>query len=158
LAYGLRNPWRFSFDALNGDLYAADVGQNQVEEIDHITKGGNYGWRVMEGNICTPGVNPNCKPDKSMIAPIETYTHAVGYSVTGGYVYRGDNLKGLCGVYLYADYVTQRLWGLRYDGKMVTQQRELMKLDASVSSFGEDADHELYIVDHRGGQILKFVP
>lgn len=157
-AYGLRNPWRFSFDAGNGLLYAADVGQNAVEEIDIIQKGGNYGWRVMEGNTCTAGVEPDCKKDPAFIAPIESYTHAEGRSVTGGYVYRGKTIPGLCGVYLYADYVTSTLWGLRYDGKSVGTKKVMMKLPGNPSSFGEDGGHELYVLDHRGGKLLRIIP
>ncbi len=155
-AYGLRNPWRFSFDALNGRLYLADVGQNDVEEIDVIEKGGNYGWNIMEGNICTPGVGQRC--DSSIFKPpILTYPHPEGFSITGGFVYRGKAVPGLCGVYLYADYVTKRIWGLRYDGKQVIAHSELLKTVHPISSFGRDQDLELYIADHKAGEILKVV-
>jgi glucose/arabinose dehydrogenase len=169
-AYGLRNPWRFSFDALTGRLYLADVGQDAAEEIDVIEKGGNYGWNIMEGDICTPGVNPDC--DRSGLKPpVHVYRHPLGKSITGGFVYRGRALPGLCGVYLYADYVTRRVWGLRYDGAKVTVNTELAsptlsdkilgKLGASelpaISSFGEDEDRELYAADHQGGKILRIV-
>lgn len=168
-ALGLRNPWRFSFDRLNGRLYLADVGQDEVEEIDVIEKGGNYGWNIMEGDICTPKVNPKCQP-AGLKRPIHTYRHPEGFSITGGFVYRGSALPGLCGVYLYADYVTQRLWGLRYDGQRVTTNVELIerprrnplvdKLTGAalgISSFGEGEDGEIYVADHQGGRILKLV-
>jgi glucose/arabinose dehydrogenase len=170
-AYGLRNPWRYSFDAANGRLYLADVGQDLVEEIDVIEKGGNYGWNIIEGDICTPGVNPSC--DKTGLKmPIHTYRHPAGFSITGGFVYRGNAIPGLCGTYLYADYVTRKVWGLRYDGNKTTINTELIgpnltekvirKLRGSpplphISSFGEDRNHELYVTDHQTGTILKIV-
>jgi len=156
-AVGLRNPWRLSFDALTHTLYVADVGQDRVEEIDVVTKGGNYGWNIMEGDICTPAVNKNCE-HRGLILPIATYRHPEGFSITGGFVYRGRAIPTLCGTYLYADYVTRRMWGLRYDGKRVTAQREWPKTRYAISTFGEDAQHELYIADHSGGAILKIVP
>lgn len=156
-ALGLRNPWRFSFDARNGALWLADVGQNQVEEIDVIRKGGNYGWNVMEGDICTPAVNPRCDPS-GFEPPIYTYRHPEGFSVTGGFVYRGTAIPGLCGAYLYADYVSKRLWVLRArDGRVVTQG-ELQRMPHSVSSFGQDEDRELYLADHSAGKIFKIMP
>ena len=156
-ALGLRNPWRFSFDALTGSLYLADVGQDEVEEIDVVTRGGNYGWRVMEGDQCTPDVNPDC--DRNGYAlPIATYRHPQGFSVTGGYVYRGDRIPGLCGSYLYGDYVTSVIWALRYDGQRVTARTRLYRGDRlAISSFGQDEAHELYVLDHRAGRILQLV-
>ena len=156
-ALGLRNPWRFSFDARSGALWLADVGQDQVEEIDIIRKGGNYGWNVMEGDICTPAVNSRCNPS-GFEPPIFTYRHPQGFSVTGGFVYRGTTIPGLCGAYLYADYVSKRLWALRArDGRVVTQG-ELLRLPHAVSSFGQDKEGELYLADHRAGKILKIMP
>lgn len=156
-ALGLRNPWRFSFDARSGALWLADVGQNKVEEIDIIRKGGNYGWNVMEGDICTPAVNPRCDPSGFEL-PIFTYRHPEGFSVTGGFVYRGAAIPGLCGAYLYTDYVSKRLWALRIrDGRVVTQG-ELLRLPHAVSSFGQDENRELYLADHRAGKILIIMP
>jgi len=156
-ALGLRNPWRFSFDARSGALWLADVGQDRVEEIDVIRKGGNYGWNVMEGDICTPAVNPRCDP-AGFEPPIFTYRHPQGFSVTGGFVYRGTAIPGLCGAYLYADYVSKRLWALRArDGRVVTQG-ELQRMPHSVSSFGQDEDGELYLADHSAGKIFKITP
>ncbi len=156
-ALGLRNPWRFSFDARSGALWLADVGQDRVEEIDMIRKGGNYGWNVMEGDICTPAVNPRCDPS-GFEAPIFTYRHPQGFSVTGGFVYRGSAIPGLCGAYLYADYVSKRLWALRARDGRVVKQGELLRLPHAVSSFGQDENLELYLADHRTGKILKIVP
>jgi hypothetical protein len=168
-AYGLRNPWRFAFDPANGRLYAADVGQDAVEEIDVIEKGANYGWRIMEGDICTPAIAEKCDR-RGLAPPIHVYRHPEGFSVTGGFVYRGASVPGLCGVYLFADYVTQRIGGLRYDGARVTAHRELigaafvekvlgrLRLGAlQISSFGQGADLELYVAAHQSGRIFKIV-
>lgn len=156
-ALGLRNPWRFSFDARTGRLYLADVGQDEVEEVNVITRGGNYGWRVMEGDQCTPDVDPDC--DKSGYAlPIATYRHPQGFSITGGYVYRGDRIAGLCGSYLYSDYVTPVIRALRYDGRRVTARTRLYSGNRlAISSFGQDEAHELYVLDHRAGRVLQLV-
>ncbi len=153
-ALGLRNPWRFSFDAGSGELILADVGQNRQEEINLIRRGGNYGWRVMEGTICTPAVNPRCDPS-GFDRPVFTYPHPEGYSITGGFVYRGQTIPGLCGVYLYADYVTRRLWGLRLHDGRVLSHKEMLQLPHAVSSFGQDQDHELYLADHAAGRVMK---
>ncbi len=156
-AFGLRNPWRFSFDAETGVLYLADVGQDEYEEIDVIKKGGNYGWNIMEGPICTPGVSTNCNKS-GLELPILSYPHPDGFSITGGFVYRGEAIPKLCGVYVYGDYVTQRIWGLRYDGHKVTQQQLLLKTRHAVSSFGEDEARELYLADYSHGKVIKIVP
>lgn len=156
-AYGLRNPWRFSFDAANGRLYAADVGQWAREEINVIEKGGNYGWRVMEGEICTPSIDPNCR-NEGFEAPIQTYqTGPAGRSVTGGFVYRGTRSPALCGVYLYGDYVSGNVWGLRYDGRRVTAHRQLLRSQLGISTFGQDDALELYVADHKSGRIYRIV-
>lgn len=155
-AYGLRNPWRFSFDPQTGHLYAGDVGQTAREEIHVIRKGGNNGWNPMEGTICTPGVNNgNC--DKSRYdLPIIDYPRSEGTTVVGGYVYRGSAIPNLAGAYLYADFGSGRLWMLRYDGNAVSDQRLLLETGNSISSFGEDEQRELYLTDY-GGEIFKIV-
>lgn len=155
-ALGLRNPWRFSFDAGSGVLWLADVGQDRVEEIDIVRKGGNYGWPVMEGDICTPAINRRCD-STGFEAPVFTYRHPEGFSVTGGYVYRGRAIPQLCGAYLYADYVTQRLWALRVRRGRVVAHAELFRKAAAISSFGQDHDLELYVADHRAGRLLRLV-
>ena len=149
-AYGLRNPWRFSFDRATRRLFAGDVGQDYKEEIDIIEGGKNYGWRVTEGSICTPGVNPQC--DKTgLTLPLMDYGRNEGYCVTGGYVYRGKKMPKLCGVYIYGDYGSGNIWGLRMDGKKVTKHKLLIKSSGlNISSFGEDEDGELYVVDLNG--------
>jgi glucose/arabinose dehydrogenase len=155
-AYGLRNPWRFSFDAATGQLYTGDVGQNAREEIDVIQKGKNYGWKMMEGAICTPGVNPNCNK-AGLELPIYDYPRSEGSTVIGGYVYRGRSLPSLCGAYIYGDFGNGRIWAFRYDGKLATDHVLLFESRRNISSFGEDEEHELYVADH-DGKILKIVP
>jgi glucose/arabinose dehydrogenase len=155
-AYGLRNPWRYSFDAATGLLYAGDVGQNDREEIDVIRKGKNYGWRRMEGAICTPGVNPSCD-QSGLELPILDYPTRSGNVVIGGYVYRGTSIPGLCGAYLYGDYGSGNLFALRYDGRAMTVHTTLLETHRHITSFGEDEQHELYLVDYQG-DILKIIP
>jgi glucose/arabinose dehydrogenase len=155
-AYGLRNAWRFCFDPKTGLLYVGDVGQNAREEVDIVRKGGNYGWRIMEGSIRTPGVPGAETADvEDMILPIAEYRHPIGQSITGGYVYRGSNMTALQGVYLYADYVSGRLWGLRYVDGEVTAQRELPRPEMAISSFGRDEDGELYFCAHIDGVVYR---
>ena len=157
-AYGLRNPWRFSFDALSGRLFLADVGQDQVEEIDVVRAGGNYGWDIFEGDRCRKAQRLCANP--ALQAPIQTYRHPEGMAVTGGYVYRGAALPQLCGVYVYGDYVTGRIWGLIYDAAQgrVTAQRELLRTSLNISSFGTDRDGELYVLGHRSGVVMRVAP
>lgn len=169
-AYGLRNPWRFSFDRLTGALYAADVGQDEVEEINIIQPGLNYGWRVMEGPNCTPGINDKCVKQK-YTAPIYSYTHDIGASITGGYVYRGKQIPELCGTYLYGDFVSQAIWGLRYQAGKVVQHKTLFSPKSMfrlvidyfdddgllISTFGEDEAGEIYVAAYQSGRIYKIV-
>jgi len=147
-AFGLRNPWRFSFDRATGRLFLADVGQNRWEEIDLIEKGGNYGWRIMEGAHCFDP--PEGCVRAGLRLPIAEYSTSLGCAVTGGYVYRGSRIRHLVGRYLFADYCGGQLWSLREsDGRWVME--DLLTTDLRVSSFGEDSFGELYLVDHRGG-------
>jgi len=167
-AYGLRNPWRMSFDRANGDLFIADVGQNAWEEIDFqpaaSVGGENYGWRLMEGSHC---YNPptDCDPG-GLVYPVTDYSHANGCSITGGYVYRGCHIPDLRGTYFYGDYCSGRIWSFRYDGATMTDSTERtaelapgngMSID-NISSFGEDIEGELYILDLADGEIYKIVP
>ena len=149
-AYGMRNPWRFSFDIKTGRLYAGDVGQDTREEIDIVERGKNYGWRIMEGRICTPGVNPQCDTS-GLTLPIIDYGREDGFTVIGGYVYIGNQIPELCGVYIYGDYGSGNIWGLRFDGEKVTKNKLLIKSSGfNISSFGEDEDGEIYVVDLNG--------
>jgi glucose/arabinose dehydrogenase len=154
-AYGLRNVWRMSFDRKTGDLWAGDVGQVRWEEIDIIRKGGNYGWRIREG------FHPfrEGESTRPLLDPVVDYGRQYGMSVTGGYVYRGQRHPRLQGVYLYADYVSGRVWGLRQrDGKAIANREVLAESSRRhVSSFGEGPDGELYVttfekLDRRGGR------
>jgi glucose/arabinose dehydrogenase len=153
-AYGLRNPWRFSFDRASGRLYLADVGQNRREEINVIERGGNYGWSLMEAELCHAGSAAQCAR-ADLLRPLLSYGRGEGVSVTGGHVYRGTAIDGLCGAYLYGDFGSGRIWALRHEGGKVTVQRELLKTSLGISSFGEDADGELYVLDHRAGAVMR---
>jgi glucose/arabinose dehydrogenase len=152
-AYGLRNPWRFSFDLATKNLWVGDVGQNKVEEIDVVTKGGNYGWRIKEANNCYDASGDCSKID--LIAPVWSYEQGNdGRSVTGGKVYRGKKLPEFIGKYICGDYVSGKIWALTYDGKIVTKS-DLITNVSTVSSFGEDDDGELYICDYSAGKIYS---
>lgn len=149
-AYGLRNPWRFSFDPVTGRLYAGDVGQSAREEIDVIEGGTNYGWRVMEGTLCTPGIRGLCNR-RGLTLPIIDYGRSEGISVIGGVVYRGHDVPALCGAYLYGDWGSGKIWGLRYGNGKVTDRRMLLDTDLNISSFGTDEHYEVYVVELKGG-------
>ncbi len=149
-AYGLRNPWRFSFDPVSGRLYAGDVGQDTREEIDLIRRGGNYGWNVMEGDICTPRIKADCDP-KAYALPILDYGRKEGQAVVGGYVYRGRAVPSLDGQYIFGDYGSGRIWAVRLaqDGTALARTL-LFDTGMHISSFGVDDDQELYVVDIAG--------
>ena len=155
-AYGLRNPWRHSFDSATGDLWIADVGQNKWEEIhwrSANSKGGeNYGWRLMEGNHC---FLPKRKCDNGkLVKPVAEYSHRHGCSITGGYVYRGKTISELQGKYIFGDFCTGTIWTV--DKNAGFEMQELFKTDLNISSFGEDSNGELYVVDYRGA-VYKLV-
>ncbi len=155
-AYGLRNPWRFSFDRLTHDLYIGDVGQNLWEEIDFqpaASPGGqNYGWRLMEGFHC---YNPptNCD-DGTLTLPILEYGHNPSCAVIGGYVYRGASYPQLQGVYLYGDYCSGIIWGAIRDCAGAWSTTQLLQAPINISSFGEDEAGEMYVT-HLGGTVYK---
>ena len=158
-AWGLRNPWRFSFDRLTGDLYIGDVGQELWEEVNfqpaESIGGENYGWAAYEGTH-------EFWADEAaseIVMPVAEYDHSTGScSVTGGYVYRGEAIPEFEGVYLYSDYCNGRIWALYRDNDGEWHSDEIMNLLMSVSSFGEDEDGELYVLDYTLGRVLKFVP
>ncbi len=154
-AYGLRNPWRFSFDTQTGRMWAADVGQNSREEIDIIRKGGNYGWNIMEGTAC---YSPSSGCDTAgLTLPVWEYGRELGASVTGGYVYRGTQVPELTGTYIFADYVSGRIWSLQYDDVNPASVSEIMDTGLFISSFGTDENGELYICAF-DGNIYRFKP
>jgi glucose/arabinose dehydrogenase len=139
-AYGLRNPWRFGFDPPSGRLWAADVGQNAFEEIDLIVAGGNYGWNLMEGAHCY--LEQNCNP-AGLVPPVWEYDHSQGRSVTGGYVVRDGS--ALDGAYVYADFVSGRIWALRPDDPGGPTNEPLLESGLNISSFGRDSEGRLYL-------------
>ena len=151
-ALGLRNPWRFSFDSNTGELWVADVGQDKWEEIDLVTTGGNYGWRLMEGTHCfSPAVS--CQAS-GLQPPLQEYAHEKGRcSIIGGYVYRGRAAAELIGQYLYGDYCSGEIFSLprTHDRAPGRDPRVILKTSLRISSFGEDESGELYVVDHGGG-------
>jgi glucose/arabinose dehydrogenase len=152
-AYGLRNPWRYSFDAVTGLLYVGDVGQYDREEIDIVRRGRNYGWRIMEGSMCNPAFGKTCDVG-GLELPILEYPNTRSNVVIAGFVYRGTEIPELCGAYLYADYGTGRIAAFRSDGIKVQTIGTLLETKLAISSFGEDEQRELYVVDH-AGEVLK---
>jgi glucose/arabinose dehydrogenase len=155
-AYGLRNPWKFSFDRKTGDLYIGDVGQSLYEEINvqsaDSAGGENYGWNEMEGMHCFE--IPDCNPD-DYVLPVLEYPHGEdGVSVTGGFVYRGTQLPELEGAYLYADFASGKVWTLRFTEGVWTNEL-LEDTEFAVSSFGEDESGELYLTDFASGVLYK---
>lgn len=152
-AYGLRNPWRFSIDSENGELWVGDVGQNLWEEVDLVEKGKNYGWRIMEGFHC---FNPTNCNSTGLTEPILEYGHNVGCSITGGYIYRGDLQPELVGAYIYGDFCSGRIWLLRYENGDLLADSLLIQVPFKISSFGVDQENELYILDYNNGRIYRF--
>jgi glucose/arabinose dehydrogenase len=168
--YGLRNPWRNSFDRATGDFWIADVGQSAREEVNFQAAGSpggqNFGWRSMEGSLVTGLNGPG--PFQGLTGPIHEYVHNMGASITGGYVYRGE-MAGLQGQYFFADFTHGRTWTLQYDGRRVTnlvERTSQLDPDGSgpqtmafqIASFGEDAGGELYMVAIGRGAVYRIVP
>ena len=156
-AYGFRNPWRWSFDRLTGELWAGDVGQGEREEVDRVTAGGNYGWRCFEG---TRPFNADCGTNAGVsLPPLVEYDHGAGESITGGYVYRGSAFPALQGRYVFGDFITGRLWHVP---RTVTPTRRVTATDATatelgISSFAEGVDGELLAVDYFTGTLHRVV-
>ena len=151
-AYGLRNPWRFSFDRDTGDLYIGDVGGGVREEIDRqparSAGGQNYGWNIYEGSQCSSRCDTI-----TPVPPVAEYAHDQGCSIMGGYVYRGANQREMSGTYLFGDYCSGRIWTLPLDGSLVP--RLLAETGLRISSFGEGEDGEVYLVDIAGGGVYR---
>ena len=158
-AWGLRNPWRISFDRLTGDLFIADVGQGNREEVNLQPTGSaggeNYGWPRMEGKACySPG--SGCQTG-SLVLPILDYGHNEGCSVTGGYRYRGSRVPSLHGAYVFGDFCSKKIWiGIQGPGGTWSKQ-ELLATGLSITTFGEDADGEIYVA-HIGGTVHRLAP
>ena len=156
-AYGLRNPWRFSFDRMTGTLFAGDVGQDSFEEVDILTKGGNFGWNRMEGSHCYP---PGSSCDSNgLMPPIMEYAHdsSGGQSIIGGFVYRGAEITGLAGNYVFGDLTSGNVWAGNQDSSGNWSQTLVLKHNLTVSSFGQDDAGELYVLDYGNGEVLRLV-
>lgn len=153
--YGTRNPWRFSFDRRTGMLFAGDVGQDDWEEVDIITKGNNYGWNVMEGFHCYP---PGSQCNKTgLTLPITEYSHSEGVAIIGGYVYRGSAIPQLSGVYVFGDYVSGKIWALRQISPGKWRRTSLLSSGKILSGFGQDSAGELYVLDYGNGIVYRIV-
>lgn len=152
-AYGLRNPWRWSFDSATGALWAGDVGQGSWEEVDVVDSSGNYGWPIREGAHCNAAIQPNCDAT-GLIDPFWEYDHGQGQSITGGFVYRGTQVANLSGYYVFGDFVSGRIWGIPVDSSSAALL--LAESGLPIASFAQDNTGELFIVDYSGGlyQIL----
>ena len=149
-AYGLRNPWRFSFDRETGELWTGDVGQNQWEEIDIVERGGNFGWNILEGNHCFRP-RDNCDREGT-IPPVWEYSlDGAPCSVIGGYVYRSDAIPWLRGAYVYGDFCSGKVYGLRYEDGRVTEHKELADTGMRIMSFAQDPAGELYLLSQTEG-------
>jgi len=154
-AYGLRNPWRFSLEQGSSRIFVADVGQGNFEEVDILQKGGNYGWRVMEGAHC---FNPSTGCDTSnKIMPIAEYDHTVGIAVIGGYVYKGTAIPSLANKYIFGD-LTGKIFSLTEAPANTFTRSDLLTTNRMISSLSQDAAGEVYVLDYGAGIILKLVP
>jgi len=147
-AWGFRNPWRWSFDRQTGDIWLGDVGEATIEEVNRVVRGGNYGWRCFEGSQDT--LRGCGTPVGTLLPPVAQYTHSLGQSVTGGYVYRGSAIPSLFGRYLFADFVSGRIWHIPADTPPTLNVESGYDSGLNVSSFAEDPDGELYVVSMRG--------
>ncbi len=159
-AYGLRNPWRYSFDP-KGRLLVADVGQGEWEEIDYVRAGDNLGWNIREGRHCFSPAR-DC-PTAGLVDPIAEYSHELGKSVTGGYVYTGSALPSLQGKYVFGDFVDGRVWALTLPdeldpGEPMLELEPLGQWAYLMSTFGRDSSGELYVSDYGRGDVYRMVP
>lgn len=156
-AFGFRNPWRMSFDRVKGDLWVGDVGWQLWEMIYRVERGSNYGWPIMEGpQPALPEANRGPAP---ISPPVISHPHSEAASITGGFVYHGSQLPELQGVYVYGDFQSGKVWGLKHDGRQITWQKELAQTPLQLVSFGEDNAGEIFLVDYqRTQQIYRLVP
>jgi glucose/arabinose dehydrogenase len=145
----MRNPWRWSFDRANGQLWVGDVGQGAMEEVDRVDLGGNYGWRCFEGTRTNTDVS--CGVPGPFIPPVAQYGRSVGVTVTGGYVYRGTRFQGLVGRYIFADFAFGTIFSIDATAQGVLNMTDGFSSGLTPSSFGEGLDGELYVVDYGGG-------
>jgi glucose/arabinose dehydrogenase len=154
-AYGFRNPWRGSFDTATGDLWIGDVGQGAWEEIDRVEPGRNYGWNILEGDHCYNAGGCN---RTGLAPPVAEYDHTQGISVTGGYVYRGNDLPELSGDYIFGDFGSGQIWRLIDADQNGTQVAPLIPSGLSISSFAQDRTGELYVLGYGDGLIYRLAP
>ena len=155
-ALGLREPWRFSFDPMTGDLWVGDVGQGQYEEVSILRRGENLGWNVIEG--FRPHSGRFASKDAQYAPPVFAYSHRVGPSVTGGFVYRGRKQPALVGKYVFGDYETRRVWALDQSDRQATAIIEIGRSPEKIASFGLDAEGEIYIVGVDNGLLFRIDP
>lgn len=153
-AIGLRNPWRWSFDSVSGELWVADVGQGAYEEVDRVVRGGNYGWKIREGAHCRSG--SNCQT-AGLIDPVVEYGRSLGNSITGGYVYRGTAVPSLVGKFIFGDYGSGRIFSVEPDGQGGSMLGQLLDTNVSLASFGQLLNGEVYALNIANGQILQLV-
>jgi glucose/arabinose dehydrogenase len=147
-AYGFREPWRFSFDSLTGELWVGDVGQDRVEEVSIVRRGENHGWNVYEG--FEPFSNRYRKEGMAYVPPVFAYRRNYGNSVTGGYVYRGDKRSSFYGVYICGDYTSHRIWGVTQEGRVLKSIKQIGKAPQGIASFAADERGEIYLVGYEG--------
>jgi len=153
-AWGLRNPWRWSFDRMSGELWVGDVGQDAIEEVDRVELSGNYGWRCREGTAAFDTTG-NCPAGLS--DPVTEYDHGAGQSITGGYVYRGAAIPDLRGFYVFGDFISGRIWALPATSGTGSTAGELLDTSLRISSFAEGNDGELYALNYAVGSIFQLV-
>jgi glucose/arabinose dehydrogenase len=153
-AWGLRNPWRWSFDSQTGELWVGDVGQGAWEEVDRVELGMNYGWDEREGAHC---FEPSVGCSTNNVDPITEYNHSVGNSITGGYVYRGATIPSLQGYYLFGDFGSGRIWAIPSTSPQGVVPRELIDTTLNISSFAEALDGELFVLHYGGGEIYQII-
>jgi glucose/arabinose dehydrogenase len=153
-AWGLRNPWRWSFDSQTGELWVADVGQGQWEEVNRVEPGMNYGWPDREGAHCH---EPSSGCSTNNVDPITEYDHNLGRSITGGYVYRGTANPDLQGYYVFGDYQSMRVWAVLATSTQGTTPTQIDVAPFRISSFAQGPDGELYALDYGGGGIYQIV-
>ncbi len=155
-AYGLRNPWKFSFDTRTGDLWTGDVGQDRFEEVDVLRAGGNYGWKVMEGTNCfSPAMGCN---QAGLQLPVLEYPHSDGVSITGGFVYRGSAIPSLQGRYIFGDFQSQRVWAVQYDAMGRASKQDLFMAPGGMATFAQDQSGEVYVVSYGNGLMYRIEP
>ena len=156
-AFGFRNPWRMSFDKVRGDLWVGDVGWQLWEMVYRVERGGNYGWPIMEGP--QPALPESRRGPAPISPPIVSHPHSEAASITGGFVYHGERLPELKDVYVYGDFQSGKVWGLKYENGRITSHKELAQTPVQLVSFGEDNAGEIYLVDYqRSQQIYQLVP